>query len=818
MLTETEKNLFPLLADLPPQTLDWLQQRLSPRRFLPEQTIISSGDPSRGLFFLLEGKVRIEVPHHAGAGIDTLGPGSLFGEAAVLTGSCHRLKAVAGTEVRTALLEPDDCRRLLEECPQVYRHLSMILAAKLGRTEALQQLLEEEQNDLVRSIGGQELLPEQDRLAGTSRRITAINRRLAESASSAEHVLIIGESGTGKRRLARLLHSTGERADRLLLSLDCSSPPPLPARLTEGMSTTERLEAAQQVALFGREGVEARRGLLELAGDGDLVLEHIDQLAPRIQALLAHRLEQGEGPRVLATSATDLARAADNGDFSPRLLRRFTASPFQLPPLRERKQDLSALIDEMLPALNRKHQRRVTGIDRGAMHKLVDYSWPQNQEELRRVLDRAVALCKGETLTAEHLFLHQGGFTSHGRLNLLDWPPLRRLADSDAPWRPLRLTMTLTLVLVMIALAAGGPLAATANLALWSLLWPGLLLLVVFGARLWCSICPLTGIARLLPTGPGRIPALMLRLGPWFGLLGTLAILAAEQFLGMRQTPTATLGLLFTLLAGTLLTEALFGRRSWCRTLCPLGRLVGQCARLSLVELHSNAEVCGSQCRVHECVRDQECPMGLHPGAVSASDDCILCLECARRCPHRSVRLDLRWPWLGLLQQRPREGAIALFGISIAAACPALSLAGPGTGAGTLGASAGIFIGLLLAFLLASWRGGGRNRLAVTGGTWLPLAGAALLAHEARHFLTAGEALPAALLQLSGMDRWIAPELVTPELGTLAALPFFGLVAAVTLGWHLLGRLQRQQILSPVQCLSHRLLQLAAALSILFYG
>ncbi|RMF67886.1 MAG: 4Fe-4S binding protein, partial [Alphaproteobacteria bacterium] len=632
------------------------------------------------------------------------------------------------------------------------------------------------------------------------------------------HVLIIGETGSGKRRLARLLHSTGERAGLRLLSLDCSSPPPLPARLTEGMSTTERLEAAQQVALFGREGVEVRRGLLELAGDGDLVLEHIDQLAPRIQALLAHYLERQAMPRILATSTTDLPEAARLGDYSPRLLRCFSEPAVHLPPLRDRKQDLTALIDEMLPDLNRKHQRRVTRVDKSALHKLVDYSWPQNQEELRRVLDRAVALCKGETLTAEHLFLHQGDFSSQGRLNLLEWAPLRRLLDRSDPWRLPRRVVTGILTGVMLTLALGGQAAAAANLALWSLLWPGLLLLVVCGARLWCSVCPLHGLAQLVPFKPAALPRRLLHLGPWFGLLGTLAILTAEQIFDMRHNPTATLGLLAVLVFATLGTNALFGRRAWCRSLCPLGRLVGQCARLSLVELHSNPEVCGSQCRVHDCVRDRDCPMGLHPGAVSASDDCVLCLECAHRCPHGSVRLDLRWPWLGLLQQRPREGAAALFGVVIAAACPALSLAGRATTATQSGAAAGVFCGLLLTFLLIHGKRGRSSSLAAAGTAWLPLAGAALLAHESRHFLTAGEALPAALLHLTGLDRWIAPEWVTPELGTLAALPFLGLVAAVGLGWYLLAHMRRQNLLSFAQVLAHRLLQLAAALSILIYG
>jgi len=826
MLNDAEIALYPLLQDLPEAQLDQVLAPLTPRLFNPGQTIIRPGDPARGLFLVLEGEALVSSGHGQ-HDLDRLGPGSLFGEAAVLTGAAHRLKVVARTSMRTALLAPDDCRELLAVCPQVYRHLCQVLAAKLGRTATVEQLLEEEQQEMLLTLSRQDQRPDQERLPGRSRAVQRLNQDLARLADGEEHLLIEGEAGTGKRRLARLLHYRGRRQRAPLLTLDCNNPPPLSSHEADGLSATEQLETAQQYCLFGRPGETAathqvRRGYLELAVGGDLLLEHIEHLAPRIQALLAHHLKQAGQPsavRLLATSMTDLAAAAETGAFSPRLYRLLAGERLRTPPLRERKKDLPELVRDLLPPLNRKHQKQVTGLTNDAIHKLVDYTWPQNIEELRQVLDRAVALCDGDSIRAEQLFLHQQDFSSRGRFNLLELPQLRRFADSESPWRWPRLLTATALLATLVGLLAGGESAELANLALWAAWWPALLLLVAAGARSWCSICPLQGFARLLlPAGLPhlQLPKILFKAAPWLGLLGTLAVLTAEQFGTMRQHPRPTLVLLGTLLAGTLLTDLLFGRRAWCRILCPLGRLVGQCARLSLLELQSNPDVCGSQCRVHECVRQVDCPMGLHPAAAGGSDDCVLCLSCARHCPHHSVRVDLRWPWLGVLHPRRRDLSSGLFAVTLASAIPALAVFRGYPDGPTPSAVIGTFCGALLILVMAIGPGPGwQKRLAAAGIAWLPLAGAALLCHEAHHFLAAGERLPAALLQISGLSRWVPPSLVTPELGTLALIPPLGLLAALLLGWHLLDCLGRTQPFGIAQLLMLRLLLIFNTLLVL---
>ena len=99
--------------------------------------------------------------------------------------------------------------------------------------------------------------------------------------------------------------------------------------------------------------------------------------------------------------------------------------------------------------------------------------------------------------------------------------------------------------------------------------------------------------------------------------------------------------------------------------LCPLGRVVSLVSRISILAMHSNPNVCAGRCRVDDCIKERECPMGLHPTGINTTDHCVLCFSCVRHCPHHSMHLDLRSPAEGILSRPRRRFSEALFAVSL---------------------------------------------------------------------------------------------------------------------------------------------------------
>ena len=195
------------------------------------------------------------------------------------------------------------------------------------------------------------------------------------------HVLILGESGTGKDHVARLLHQRSPRAEKPFQSLSCSGADP------------ERLE----VTLFGQNGP----GLIELADQGTLVLQDIAELPLAVQVRLVRMLDQGEvqrigeattrraDVRIVATAARELAGEVINGRMRSDLCERLSAFSIQLPPLREREGDLDQLIDHLLKEIAARLDQPLRHLLPEARIALLRHPWPGNIRQLKQVLERA---------------------------------------------------------------------------------------------------------------------------------------------------------------------------------------------------------------------------------------------------------------------------------------------------------------------------------------------------------------------------------------------------------------------------------------------
>ncbi len=226
-------------------------------------------------------------------------------------------------------------------------------------------------------------------------------------ASSPATVLIRGESGTGKELLARYIHSKSRRKGRPFIAINCAA---LPESLLES-------------ELFGYEkgaftGASNRRvGKFELADGGTLLLDEISEISVNLQAKLLRVLQEGEvdrvggsypvsiDVRVIATTNVDLEEVVEKGEFRKDLYYRLNVISLELPPLRERKNDIIMLAEFFIDKFNRLNGTSVKGLSQEAVRMLMGYEWDGNVRELENVIHRAVLLSSEDIITPDVLQL-----------------------------------------------------------------------------------------------------------------------------------------------------------------------------------------------------------------------------------------------------------------------------------------------------------------------------------------------------------------------------------------------------------------------------
>ncbi len=242
-----------------------------------------------------------------------------------------------------------------------------------------------------------------DEIVGRSPALLAVLDKVSRVAPTDATVLICGETGTGKELIARAIHSNSRRAAKPLIKVNCAA---LPAGLIES-------------ELFGHEkgaftGAIARRvGRFELAEGGTLFLDEIGELPLETQAKLLrvlqeHELERVGGGavikvdvRIIAASNRDLLKAVREKTFREDLYYRLGVFPIQLPPLRDRAEDIPLLARFLVEKFAARTGQRIEGTSDATMRRLIAYRWPGNIRELENVLERAVILATGPTLHFE---------------------------------------------------------------------------------------------------------------------------------------------------------------------------------------------------------------------------------------------------------------------------------------------------------------------------------------------------------------------------------------------------------------------------------
>jgi len=237
-------------------------------------------------------------------------------------------------------------------------------------------------------------------IVGKSEAIRKVLKQVRQVAVTDMAVLILGETGTGKELVARAIHGSSARKERPLVKVNCSA---LPAELMES-----ELFGHEKGAFTGAVG--KRIGRFELADGGTIFLDEIGDLPLSLQAKLLRVLQEGEfervgssktmhvNVRVIAATNRDLSEALRQETFRSDLYYRLAVYPIQMPPLRERKEDIKSMAEEFLKETNRRLGKSFEAIPRRVLEALERYDWPGNVRELQNVIERAAVTSTGRSL------------------------------------------------------------------------------------------------------------------------------------------------------------------------------------------------------------------------------------------------------------------------------------------------------------------------------------------------------------------------------------------------------------------------------------
>jgi len=246
-------------------------------------------------------------------------------------------------------------------------------------------------------------------IVGSSESLRKVLRQVAKVAPSDSTVLILGETGTGKELIARAIHKRSRRAERAFIGVNCAA---IPASLI-----ASELFGHEKGAFTG--ATQRRIGRFESANGGTIFLDEVGDLPRETQITLLRVLQErelervgGNQPipvdvRVLAATHRDLNALVADGKFREDLLYRLNVVPIEMPPLRERPADIPLLVEYFIERLGKRAGKKFRAIDKKSLKVFETYDWPGNVRELQNLIERAVILSEGDTLTVDEIWFKQ---------------------------------------------------------------------------------------------------------------------------------------------------------------------------------------------------------------------------------------------------------------------------------------------------------------------------------------------------------------------------------------------------------------------------
>lgn len=240
-------------------------------------------------------------------------------------------------------------------------------------------------------------------MIGRSRMMKEVFKTIGLVASQPVTVLITGESGTGKELTARAIHNASDRSNGPFVAINC-------AALVETLLESD---------MFGHEkgsftgAVNRQMGKFELANNGTIFLDELGELSQTIQAKLLRVLQEKEftpvgstqskktNARIIAATNVNLEAKVRSGEFREDLFYRLRVVTIEMPPLRERSEDIIPLVQVLLGRINKELKRNINRLSQDTMAAFMNYGWPGNVRELNNILTKAVALCPGDIITPD---------------------------------------------------------------------------------------------------------------------------------------------------------------------------------------------------------------------------------------------------------------------------------------------------------------------------------------------------------------------------------------------------------------------------------
>ena len=662
-------------GELHDQTLQEIAQSLQLLKVSSGTEIYREGQSPVGLYLLKWGAV--EIYHLSPVGKTHIlyrNAGELFGYVPLVKGQAdavYQASAITLSASEIWFLARADLQQLSDANPEIQGVINRLLAQDLIH---FAQRVEREQ---VRIQGLQRYIqppPSNEAIIGGSKASQKLAQQIEAAAADLKPVLLQAPAGSGKTFLAGFIHARSGLNDHPFAEIDCAQLP------------RDQAGAVNTDALFGREG--ERLGVIELLERGTLLIDNVHLLSEKERNRLLQYLKTG------ALTPNQNAAQSSSPSLVEAWVRLILASPNKLPlsgvephaiklfSLQQRKGDIPEFARYFLEKCCRERGHSSLYLDQADIRRLISYNYPGNLAELAGILERAVAMTPvGQTAIPEQVLWSVESPKNAFRIDLLNQLPwLRQFLLSQ--WWPERFWfLVMALFIPVTVMGYIGPQTREASMTLnffWAWWWPVYLFLFAFVGRLWCAVCPfmITGEwvrtlslwiwpRQLLPW-PTKW---MNKSGAWVLFIGFVAIYLWEHLWDLPHTAYLSAWLLVIIAAGAVLGSVIYERRLWCRYLCPIGGMNGMFAKLSMLEVRSTQQVCGSQCSTFGCYKGGGatpvtfadalstegqatggCPLYSHPAQLQDNRDCVLCMTCLKACPNRSVQLNLRFPAADLLE------------------------------------------------------------------------------------------------------------------------------------------------------------------------
>lgn len=489
-----------------------------------------------------------------------------------------------------------------------------------------------------------------------------------QATTSLKPVILQAPPGSGKTFIAGFIHTKSSLKDSVFAEIDCAQ---LPKDETGNITLD---------LLFGN---HSDKGIIEKIQQGTLLIDNVHLLSKQEIERLFKLLKCGE----ITSNSEDVGIIKNNvrlilASPKPIIVPDLEIHQIKLFTLSQRREDIPVFVNYFLKKICQKQGRSTLQLSQVSLRRLLSYDYPNNLAELEIILKRAVLMTPPEqTMICEQVLWSVESKKNTFRLDLLNYiPALRRFLLSEWWLKPFWwIHMAIFIPLIILGFT-GSPTrdnSLTLNI-FWAWWWPLYLLLFPIVGRLWCAVCPfmITGewlrkislwiYPRKLQTWPTKW---LNQWGAWVVWGGFLIIYLWEKIWDLPHSAYLSTWLLLIITGGAVIFSQIYERRLWCRYLCPIGGMNGMFAKLSMIELRSVEQVCGSQCNTFACQKatcattvtfaealanegqaSEGCPLYVRPAQLSDNRDCVLCMGCVKSCPNRSVQLNLRFPAADLLE------------------------------------------------------------------------------------------------------------------------------------------------------------------------